>query len=197
MPAGWVPGIGPEDVYTTTFPRAYVIPVRQQRSAPAAARPVDHLIDNDVEVHRLARPVVGTDGVRYGAGSYVVDMHRAKRGLANVMLEAGADISEDVDAMYDISGWSHRLLWGASVGIVQDPEIAVAGRPLTAAAPTGAVVGGAARDLVLQLDDPVDLLALDALLESGVAVRWTDAGEVVVPAAARPPSRSLPRTGSS
>lgn len=56
MPLGIVPGFGPEDVYTTTYPRAYVIPAGdRQRSATAAARLVDHLIANDVRVERAKR----------------------------------------------------------------------------------------------------------------------------------------------
>ena len=45
IPDGFVPGWGPEDNYTTTFPRSYVIPAgARQHSAPAAKRLVDLLI---------------------------------------------------------------------------------------------------------------------------------------------------------
>ena len=184
--------VGPEDVYTTTFPRAYVIPVGDdQRSAPAAARLVDFLVANDVDVLRADRPFTAA-GRSYGAGSYVVDMRQAKRGLANVILEAGSDISEKVDAMYDISAWSHRLLWGADVAIVEDGDLAVRGRPVLAARPTGSVTGTG--DLALRLDDPKDFLALDALLDAGTAVRFTDDGQAVVPASARALAERVART---
>ncbi|MFC7586395.1 M14 family zinc carboxypeptidase [Nonomuraea antimicrobica] len=89
VPLGIVPGFGPEDVYTTTFPRAYVIPAGSaQRSGTAAARLVDHLIANDVRVER-ARSAFRSGGTTYPAGSYVVDMRQPKRGLANVLLEPG------------------------------------------------------------------------------------------------------------
>lgn len=102
-----VPGIGPEDVYTTDFPRAYVIPAGAdaQRSAPAAARLVDHLLANDVRVSR-ATADFRLGGKAYARGSYVVDLRQPKRGMANVMLADGRDISDKVSAMYDISGWS-------------------------------------------------------------------------------------------
>jgi predicted deacylase len=184
--------VGPEDVYTTTFPRAYVIPVGEgQRSTPAAARLVDFLIANDVDVVRADRPFRA--GSRsYAEGSYVVDMHQAKRGLANVILEAGADISDKVDAMYDISAWSHSLLWGADVAVVQDGPLTVRGRAVAAAAPTGSVRGTG--DLALRLDDAKDFLALDALLDAGVAVRFTDDGQAVVPAAARAQAQQVSST---
>ena len=185
-PVGFVEGFDAADQgYTTTFPRAYVIPaVAGQRSPSAAARLVDHLVANDVEVTR-ADKAFQLAGRSYPAGSYVVDMHQPKRGLANVMLEAGRDISDRVPTMYDISGWSHRLLWGASVDIAQDGDLRVVGTPVTAAGPTGAVDAPAGSDLRLALVDGKDVSALNALLADGVQVRWAADGSVVVPAAAR------------
>ncbi|MGW6775396.1 M14 family zinc carboxypeptidase [Streptomyces sp. NPDC055037] len=180
-----VPGIGPEDVYTTSFPRAYVIPAGQgQRSATAAARLVDHLVANDVRVER-ARAGFRLAGRSYPAGSYVVDMHQAKRGIANVILDEGRDISADVSAMYDISGWSLGLLWGASVDKIQQAGggLHIPARPVRATSPTGAVTGQG--DLRLRLDDPKDLAALNSLLGQGVKVRGAADGSAIVPASAR------------
>lgn len=173
-----VPGIGPEDVYTTTFPKAYVIPAgRGQRSAVAAARLVDHLVANDVRVGRAAD------------GSYVVDLRQPKRGIANVILAEGRDISADVSTMYDISGWSLGLLWGATVRKVERGPVPAVVRPVHAAAPTGAVAPYG--DLLLRLDDPKELAAVNALLARGVAVRGTRNGAAVVPGSARPAARLL------
>ncbi|NMO51895.1 peptidase M28 [Actinoplanes sp. TBRC 11911] len=183
IPDGFVDGFGPEDRYPASFPRAYVIPGGSgQRSAPAAARLVDHLIANDVRVTK-ARHDFTLNGRRYPAGSYLVDMHQPKRGLANALLEAGRDISALVPQMYDISGWSHRLLWGASVDISRNAAPRVATTPVVIAGPTGSVPPG--RDLLLTMRDPADVRAVNALLSMGVAVRQTDAATVVVPAAAR------------
>jgi hypothetical protein len=189
-PEGWVPGYGPEDVFTTEFPRAYVIPAgASQRSATAAARLVDHLVANDVEVRRATRPF-RLGGTGYPAGSYLVDMHQPKRGMANVMLEAGGDITPDVEQMYDISGWSHGLLWGATVDAVAsgDPH-RVASRTVLAAAPTGDVARHG--DLSLRLDDGKEVAALNELLAAGVAVTWSGDGSVRVPASAREQAREL------
>jgi len=177
------PEIGPEDVYTTDFPRAYVIPSGEtQRSAVAAARLVDHLVANDVDVEQATRPF-SAGGQDYPAGTYVVDMHQPKRGLANVILSAGSDISDRVDQMYDISGWSHGLLWGASVDVLENRDLDVVARPVAAAAPTGAVQGDGA--LSLRLDDAKDFEALHALLDAGADVRWVGDGSVTVPASDR------------
>ncbi|WP_344492237.1 M14 family zinc carboxypeptidase [Streptomyces enissocaesilis] len=187
-----VPGIGPEDVYTTDFPRAYVVPAgRDQRSATAAARLVDHLVANDVKVER-ARRDFRLGGRPYEAGSYVVDMRQPKRGLANVILHEGRDISADVSTMYDISGWSLGLLWGASVEKVHKAApggLDVPGRTVRAAAPAGHVAPRG--DLRLRLDDPKELAALNSLLRDGVKVRRTADGSALVPAPARGKAAAL------
>lgn len=178
------PEIGPEDVYLTEYPRAYVIPVSDgQRSAPAAARLIDHLIANGVEV-RTTRTPVTVGGHTYPAGSYLVDMHQGKRGLANTILGAGTDISERVDSMYDISGWSLGLLWGADVAVIpKDGSMPKAGKAIGSALPAGGVEGSG--DLVLHLNDPADLSAANSLARSDVALEWLDDGTVLVPAQAR------------
>jgi hypothetical protein len=184
-PLGIVPGFGPEDVYTTTLPRAYVI---SPRPAVPAARLVDFLVANDVRVERATRGF-RLGGVTYPRGSYVVDMHQPKRGMANVILAAGRDITPDVDQMYDISAWSHGLLWGTDVDAVTSGPLRVPGKPVLAAEPTGSVAGQG--DLALRLDDGKEIIALNELLAAGVAVRWRGDGGVVVPGSARSLARTL------
>ncbi|MGO0574852.1 M14 family zinc carboxypeptidase [Ornithinimicrobium panacihumi] len=174
--------IGPEDVYTADFPRAYVIRTDEaQRSPAAAARLVAHLVANDVDVTRMTRPAT-IDGQAYPAGTYVVDLHQAKRGMARTILGAGSDISERVDAMYDISGWSHGLLWGADVVTVPaGSPLRVVGKQVTAPAPAGSLAGSAT-GWVLRLDDPADVAALGALRAAGAQLEWLADGTVLVPA---------------
>jgi hypothetical protein len=185
VPDGFVPGFGPEDRYTTEFPRGYVIPVGDgQRSGQAAARLVDHLVAHDVRVKRADRPFTA-GGREYPAGSYVVDLRQPKRALANVMLEAGRDLSGQVPVMYDISGWSHRLLWGASVDVVRDGPLDVRGREVAAASPTGSLPAPGNGDLALALVDGKDVAAVNDLLARGIGLRRQDDGTIVVPASAR------------
>ncbi|MBB3664327.1 hypothetical protein FB384_003231 [Prauserella sediminis] len=185
IPDGYVPGFGEEDRYSAEFPRAYVIPAGDdQRSASAAARLVDHLVAHDVRVSR-AEHTFHLDGQRYPKGSYVVDMHQPKRGLANAMLSAGQDISGDVPRMYDISGWSLGLLWGATVDVSADEAPAVRTSPVAAAGPTGSLPPPAKADLELALTDGADVQAVTYLLDRGVEVTRGDDGTLVVPASAR------------
>ncbi|RFU85860.1 peptidase M28 [Streptomyces triticagri] len=178
-----VPGIGPEDVYTTEFPRAYVIPAGAgQRSEAAAARLVGHLRDNDVRVERASR-AFRLGSTTYPKGSYVVDLHQSKRGLANVLLADGSDISDKVSVMYDISGWSLGLLWGATVRPVEDGRLDVPRRAVGAAGGSGYVAPRG--DLHLALDDPKAIAALNSLLKDGVSVRAAKDGGAIVPASAR------------
>jgi hypothetical protein len=186
-----VPGFGPEDRFTTEFPRAYVIPAgASQRSATAAARLVDQLVAHDVRVRQATRPFA-LNGRTYPAGSYVVDMHQPKRGLANAMLEAGKDLSSDAPQMYDIAGWSHRLLWGASVDIVKKGQLRVPSRDVTAASPTGGVDAAPGRDLALRVLDGKDASAVNDLLGRGIELRRRADGTVVVPAAAQVAARAV------
>ncbi|GHH83451.1 M14 family zinc carboxypeptidase [Streptomyces capitiformicae] len=188
-----VPGIGPEDVYTTEFPRAYVIPAGTgQRSATAAARLVDHLLANDVRVTR-ATHAFRLGGRTYAKGSYVVDMRQPKRGLANVLLADGRDISDKVSVMYDISGWSLGRLWGASVVEVESGRLsAVPARPVTAAARVGYVAPRG--NLRLRLDSPQEIAALNSLLKDGVSVRQAADGSALVPSSARRKAVALARS---
>ncbi|MFD4480501.1 M14 family zinc carboxypeptidase [Streptomyces sp. NPDC058471] len=186
-----VPGIGPEDVYTTDFPRAYVIPrgeakgkgERGQRSAAAASRLVEHLLANDVQVRRATRDFrIG--GKSYAAGSYVIDMRQPKRGIANVMLADGRDISDKVSTMYDISGWSLGRLWGATVDSAKGGSLTgVRTRVVDEASRVGYVAPRG--NLRLRLDDAREVAALNWLTGKGVSVRRADDGSVIVPSAAR------------
>ncbi|MDI5910792.1 M14 family zinc carboxypeptidase, partial [Streptomyces sp. 12257] len=183
-----VPGIGPEDVYTTGFPRAYVIP----SGSTAAARLADHLLANDVRVSRASRDL-RLGGRTYPKGSYVVDMRQPKRGLANVLLADGRDISDKVSVMYDISGWSLGRLWGATVTPVTSGSLAGAPlRPVRAAAHVGHVAPRG--DLRLRLTDPQEIAALNSLLRQGVPVRRAADGSAIVPASARDLAAEAART---
>ncbi|WP_407704578.1 M14 family zinc carboxypeptidase [Streptomyces spongiae] len=201
-----VPGIGPEDVYTTEFPRAYVVPAgggglgvpplersrEWGRSDAAAARLVDHLLANDVRVTR-ATHAFRLGGRSYPKGSYVVDMHQPKRGLANVLLADGRDISDKVSVMYDISGWSLGRLWGATVDEVRSGRLtAVPARPVQEAASVGHVAPHG--DLRLRLDSPQEIAALNSLLRDGIPVRQAADGSALVPSSARGKAQALART---
>ncbi|MEU9451613.1 M14 family zinc carboxypeptidase [Streptomyces sp. NPDC048277] len=184
-----VPGIGPEDVYTTRFPRAYVLP--SGTTGTATARLVDHLLANGIRVTRATR-AFRLGGRPYPQGSYVVDMHQPERGLANALLADGRDISGKVSVMYDISGWSLGRLWGARVESVRTGSLS--GLPVRRVRGAAAVGSVATRgDLRLRLDDPSALAALNSLLAQGVSAR-VSGGTAVFPASARPRAAQAART---
>ncbi|GIJ77037.1 Zinc carboxypeptidase [Micromonospora phaseoli] len=166
-----------------SFPRAYVIPAGAgQRSETAAARLVQFMLDNDLTVHRASRPFK-LDGSRYEAGSYVVDMRLAKRGLANALLEVGRDVTADFDAMYDISAWSHGHLWGATVQrVTRDVTLDVKGlRRVTTASATGSVPPGRPAYHGLTVDSVAGIQAVNKLLADGATLSRTPEGMFVVP----------------
>jgi hypothetical protein len=175
------PGSGNENTFLIDFPRAYVIPVgADQRSVTAAARLAQFLIDNDVTVHQARVPVT-IGGTRYPAGSYVVDMHQAKRGLANTILDIGRDVSQDFARMYDISAWSHTALWGAEVDRFEDATL----NPrqlveVSQVSRTGSVAPGNRVTYGLTVDSVNGVRAVNALLERGVSLQRLPDGTFVV-----------------
>jgi hypothetical protein len=169
------------ETFLVDFPRAYVIPAGQdQRSDTAAARVAQFLLDNDVRLHQATTPFT-LGGVRYAAGSYVVDMHQPKRGLANTILDVGRDVTTNFPTMYDISAWSLGELWGASVDLVQDGQLD--GRRLievSAVTPTSSVAPGRRAAYGLDVDSVAGVRAVNRLLEEGVELARTDSGTFVV-----------------
>lgn len=82
------------------FPEYYVLPVAKdlQKNELETYKMVQYLLRNGVKVEQTTTPV-SVDGITYPAGTYVVNMHQAKRGYANLVLYDGLDVS-DFNAMY-------------------------------------------------------------------------------------------------
>ncbi|MFS0723031.1 M20/M25/M40 family metallo-hydrolase [Paenibacillus sp. 1P07SE] len=90
----------PRQGNTNFFPEYYVLPVdgTLQKNVLEAYRMAEYLLRNGVQVDRSTEEVT-VAGTTYPAGSYVVNMHQAKRGLANLVLYDGINVS-DFDDMY-------------------------------------------------------------------------------------------------
>ncbi|HEX6021319.1 MAG TPA: M14 family zinc carboxypeptidase, partial [Solirubrobacter sp.] len=185
IPDDYVPGWGPEDRYTTTFPRSYVIPAgARQHSVPAVKRLVDLLIGSGGRVTR-ATEAFSAGGNQYPAGSYVIDMHQPKRGIVNSLLEPGIDLTDRVDDLYAGPGaWSQGLTWGATVDTLWN-ELPDVPRERVFAGVAGGQLPPGDPDLLLDPQDAADLLALNALLVQGVKVHRLGDGSVVIPRSAR------------
>ncbi|KSU54764.1 M14 family zinc carboxypeptidase [Microbacterium enclense] len=189
-PADLAPGVPTEwtdiwdetDIYNADFPRAYVIPVGDgQRSDSDAQTLVQQLLVNGIRVERLTQ-AARLEGVDYPAGSFYVDMHQPLRGLANVLLADGSDISDRVPDMYDISAWSLALLWGADVariGETTDPAPTTALEAVTEAPLTGSVPPGAG-SLAFEPRGVADWQAVNGLLASGIPLSQLSDGTIVL-----------------
>jgi len=96
------------------FPKAYVIPWGNgQRSDAEANRIAQWCLDNGIQVQRTTSDFTW-NGHTFQAGSYVVSMNQALRGLAWNAFAAGTDIESKISILYaSPAAWSHGLLWGA------------------------------------------------------------------------------------
>ena len=171
------------------FPTAYIVPMGSgQRSEPEANRLVDWLLANGILVDQLKQAYT-FDGVTYPAGSYVVLMNQAHRGLADTALGIGADISEDISILYaPPAAWSHGYLWGADVvrveqGTTFTPQT---NRILKASHLLGGVEPGTASAYALKIDSPTAVRTLNALMDEGLTAElalapFTSAGGATLP----------------
>ncbi|MDO5740837.1 MAG: M14 family zinc carboxypeptidase [Ornithinimicrobium sp.] len=163
------------------LPRAYVIPAGvDQRSASDANALVKQLLFHGIEVGELRAPKT-VDGTTYAAGSYVIDMHQPKKGLANALLDLGTDISAKVPSMYDISAWSYSYLWGATVDKVGD----ISDAPIRAVRSIDAPVRQAAapkkaQHLTFEVAGLADYRALNDLLGQDATTWLLPTGQAVI-----------------
>ncbi len=165
------------------FPAAWVIPAEApfQPSSHQAARLVDFLLFNDVEVEQASSPFT-LDGVAYPAGTYVIWMDQPKRGLANTILEAGADLS-GIPGLFFYSPpsvWSYPLLWGAHRAVMED-DMAIPTHPVNKAdAPRGSVSGGKAGAYRFEPTSIAAFRAANDLLGEGAEL-YLSRGSFVIP----------------
>jgi hypothetical protein len=161
------------------FPTAYVIPVGDgQRSNPEANRLVDWLLFNGIEVRQLrsAETIVGQ---QVAAGSYVVDMRQAHRGLAETTLGIGVDVSSRIGILYaPPAAWSHGYLWGADVLQVPNGVALTARTTQPIAKPIvlgGGLESGAADYYALEIDSATAVRTLNTLLKGGLTAKLATA----------------------
>ncbi|MCJ7555990.1 MAG: hypothetical protein MUP90_03630, partial [Gammaproteobacteria bacterium] len=180
------------------FPAAYVIPAGQpfQQSSHQAARLVDFLLFNDVEVEQASQSFM-LDGTSYPKGTYIVWMDQPKRGLANTILDAGPDLS-DITGLSFYSPpavWSHPLLWGASRAVAEE-ELTVKTTPVNKADnPSGSVQGKKAGAYAYEPTSIAAFQVTNELIDRGVAVQrasnaFTDRGNSFEPGTFIVPSDS-------
>ena len=177
------------------FPAAYVIPAEApfQVSPHQPARLVDFLLFNDVQVEQASRAFT-LDGVNYPKGTYIVWMDQPKRGMANTILEDGLDLS-DIEGLYFYSPpsvWSHPLLWGATLAVMEE-KMDIKTHPVNKAdAPQGSAESGKAGAYAYLPTSIAAINATNDLLARGVTLyraaepfadsgRDFGAGAIIVP----------------
>ncbi len=170
-----------EHNWMVPYPKAYIIPRDgSQRSNAEANRLVRWLLDNGIKV-TTANSQFSYSGEVYPAGSYIVWMNQALRGLALTALTAGQDISPRISELYAPPGaWSHGWLWGAdSVEIPRGATFAPATTPITTPTPlTGGVRGGTSAPAdwySVTLRGPSEVRTILGLLRNGVVGEMAEA----------------------
>jgi hypothetical protein len=165
------------------FPAAYVIPADEpfQLSSHQAARLVDFLLFNDVQVDQASQDFV-LNGKNYPAGSYVVWMNQPKRGLANTILDSGPDLSS-IEGLYFYSPpsvWSNPLLWGVYRDVMEE-KIEIKTNPINNADPPhGSAEGGKAKGYAFEPSSLQAFQAANDLLARGDALFRTPDGRFVI-----------------
>ena len=167
--------------WMATYPTAYVIPYGAgQRSDAEANRLVDWCFANNIKVERMASDF-SWNGTTFQAGSYVVPMAQALRGLAWNVFSAGTDIETRITQLYaSPAAWSHGLLWGADT--VEIPRDDATFTPATTSTDSVNELVGGVRDGV---DAPADFYSVSlkgvtedkailALLRSGVSAQLAE-----------------------
>lgn len=100
------------------FPEYYVLPLDKniQKNTLEVYRMVEYLLRNGVKVERSTVDVT-IDGITYPAGSFVVNMHQAEHGIANLVLYDGVDISdfkwvsgEIIQNFHDLRGFNRYVV---------------------------------------------------------------------------------------
>ncbi|MNW35267.1 hypothetical protein D3C74_122600 [compost metagenome] len=77
------------------FPEYYVLPTDKslQKNPLKAYRMIEYFIRNGVKVERSTK-TVSAAGKTYPAGSFIINMHQAKHGIANMVLYDGINVSD-------------------------------------------------------------------------------------------------------
>ena len=168
------------------FPEYYVIPMgdESQSDRAAAAEMVEYLLHNDVKVSQLATDVE-VAGTSYKSGDIVIDMHQAKRNMANaalydnMVISTWSDLfSEPLTNFSALRGFDMDVI--ATEGAIDKAALQAVE---TAPAPASSVTG-AGKAAVISNNGLDAVNAVNDLLASGVSVglvtEGASAGDYVV-----------------
>ena len=157
-------------------PAAILIPVEGQHDPRQAGHLVEKLQMAGVDVHR-ATSAFEADGIRYGAGTFVVPMAQVFARYARDILERQTypEVRRAPNAPpeppYDVSAWSLGMLMGVEHVVVKSPLPAtVAMEKLGAAPAVAGKIEGSGTRFSFDYRGPDAALAINRLLADGAAV---------------------------
>ena len=157
-------------------PAAILIPVERQHDPRQAGHLVEKLQMAGVDVHR-ATSAFEADGIRYGAGTFVVPMAQVFARYARDILERQTypEVRRAPNAPpeppYDVSAWSLGMLMGVEHVIVKAPLPAtVAMEKLGAAPAVAGKIEGSGTRFSFDYRGPDAAIAINRLLADGAAV---------------------------
>jgi hypothetical protein len=167
--------------WMATYAKAYIIPFGAgQRSNAEANRLVEWLLKNGIRVTMLDGDYTWGSAT-FKAGSYVVWMNQALRGLAWNALAPGVDIVDRISTLYSPpAAWSEGLVLGADTVEVPRADTAFAPKTTLVMAPnalSGGVRGGvdaASSWYSASLKGVRECKAVLALLKDGVLAEMAE-----------------------
>lgn len=162
------------------FCEYWVLPVdgENQRNVGAAYDMAEFLVRNDVQVSKLTADTT-VKGVTYKAGSFVVDMHQAKRNYANCTLYSGVDASASgFIELYSDAVTNYPEQWGFDA-IPVAVEGAFSGKleAVTAVTPASAFTGETGKYVVISNESVHSTNAVNTLLGAGKTVGMVVSGD--------------------
>lgn len=161
------------------FPEYYVIPVdvENQQDIQAVNDMVEWLLRNDVRVKRLTADTT-VNGVTYKAGTVIVDMHQAKRNVANaalydnLVIDTWTDLySEPVTNFSALRGFDMDII--TKVGAFKDAKM----ENVTEGINLTTVITGKGKASVIANNSVHAVKAVNELLADGVTVGYVTEGE--------------------
>lgn len=161
------------------FPEYYVIPMEpsMQKNLHAATEMMEYLLRNDVKVKVLGNEVE-VKGTKYPKGTMLVDLHQAKRNMANaalynnIVIKNWTDLySEPLTAFSELRGFDMDVI--TQVGAFESAEFSW----LDAAPETTTHVDGMGEIVIVSNNSVASIQAINELLKSEEAVGFITSGD--------------------
>lgn len=161
------------------YPEYWIIPTNteSQRNIASAYDTKKYFDWNGVVVKKLKSDTT-IDNITYKAGSLVIDMHQAKRSLANMIMYNGKDVSnwsglysESVVAFPELRGFNATAIYKENVfnGLLEETTDSETGKSV--------VNGTSTKGIIIDNNGVAAVAAVNKLLEDSKEVKLVSQGE--------------------